>query len=61
MVELGFASAAGWERCYDSPNGDSKAAPSTFHNQCDAHERTLSVAHTDGNGGHTFGGYAEHR
>jgi hypothetical protein len=61
MTELGFASAAGWERCYDSPNGDSKAAVSTFHAQCDAHERTLSVAHTEGNGGRTFGGYATKR
>ena len=60
LAELGFASAAGWQRCYDSPSGDSKADASAFHAQCDAHERTLSVAHTDGNGGRTFGGYAEH-
>jgi hypothetical protein len=59
MVELGFASAAGWALCYDSPGGDSKSRPSAFHAQCDAHARTLSVAHTEGNGGRTFGGYAE--
>jgi hypothetical protein len=60
LAEDGQGSAAGWALCYDSPGGDSKAAPSTFHAQCDAHARTLSVAHTEGNGGRTFGGYAEH-
>jgi hypothetical protein len=60
LAEDGQGSAAGWERCYDSPSGDSKASASTFHSQCDAHTRTLSIAHTEGNGGHTFGGYAEH-
>jgi hypothetical protein len=53
--------AAGWALCYSSPNGDDKSNPSVFHGQCDAHERTLSVAHTDGNGGRTFGGYATKR
>ena len=60
LAEDGQGSAAGWALCYDSPGGDSKSSPSTFHAQCDAHTRTLSVAHTDGNGGRTFGGYAEH-
>jgi hypothetical protein len=61
LAELGFASAAGWERCYDSPNGDDKSSQSAFHSQCDEHERTISIAHTDGNGGRTFGGYAMKR
>jgi hypothetical protein len=60
MAELGQGSAAGWALCYDSPGGDSKSRPSAFQAQCDAHARTLSVAHTEGNGGRTFGGYAEH-
>jgi hypothetical protein len=60
LAELDQGAAAGWRRCFDSPNGDDKSSPIAFHAQCDAHARTISIAHTDGNGGNTFGGYAEH-
>jgi hypothetical protein len=60
LAEDGQGSAAGWALCYDSPGGDSKSSPIAFHAQCDVHARTLAVAHTEGNGGRTFGGYAEH-
>ena len=50
LAEAGQDSVAGWRRCFDSPNGDDKSTPGAFHAQCDAHERTFSVAQTEGNG-----------
>ena len=57
----GWSGASHWRLCYSTFDDPSPTA-AAFHQACDAHETTLTVAHNAGNGGSnpgnfTFGGF----